>query len=443
LLGRSYLKPHALAAGGPDYHGLGTFHAGAEGEPIAPLSGAEADAFASSVGFARKPHMPGLSLAALWPKEDVHAASIKTAVLSECLYQLTAGQLVVTVNGEKLDAANVGQELKKSPDTVKFAPMHKLIVAACTATDTAHRRPLKIIDPTDNSSRLSKESFEPKTLEAMRADWLAGEPVLIEAKTLLREKGKAPIPASFRLALAHAEPSDGGVVCVRDDVSVRGAVQWGKRAAVGLLLAQQNELSGFLGDAEGPSHEDWDAEYVKERYSYAPQTIRAMKLALSGLYDTLSSAEADAPVENALINFFSWLAPEDAKKKKKAPPKPKPDFPLDIDRKPTLVTVAKHKDGFVVSATADAAQAGAYDLSIRCAYLMRFGDAFKEYSEYDFDLEKGHVDAHGAATFSIKGNTILAIGAGGELKVRVHGLDPNRDLDVRVRATAAAQAEAV
>lgn len=442
LLGRSYLKPHALETGGPDYHGLGTFHAGEEGAAILPITGAEADAFASVVGFVRKSHAPGLSLAALWPKEDVNPASIRIGVLSECLYQLTAGQLVVTINGDKLDAANVAEELKKSPETALLVPMHALIKAACEAPASAYKQPLAIIDPANASSRLSKESFDEKTLEAMRAAWLAGEPVLVEAKVLLREKGKTPTPASFRIALAHAEPSEGGVVCVRDDVSVRAAVQWAKRPAVGLLVAQQNELSGFLGDAEGPSHEDWDAEYVKERYSYAPQTIRAVKFSLNGLYDALASGEADAPVENALINFFSWLAPEEAKKKKKSPPKPKPPVPTDIERRPALVTVTKQKDGFVVAATTGASQAGSFDLSIKCAYLVRFGDAFKEYAEYDFELEKGHVEAEGAASFVIKGNAIAVKGAGGALRVRVHGLDPNRDLDVRVRATAAAAAEA-
>jgi hypothetical protein len=437
LLGRSYLKPHALEGGGQDYHGLGTFHAGEEGGAISPVIGAEAEVFASAAGFVRSPKTPGLSLAALWPKDDVNAASIRIAVLSECLYQLAAGQLVVTINGDKLDAANVAAELKKSPDTVALAQMHTLIKAACDAPASAYKQPLAIIDPANASSRLSKESFDEKTLSAMRGAWLAGEPVLVEAKVLLREKGKMPTPASFRIALAHAEPKEGGVVCVRDDVSVRAAVQWAKRPAAGLLVAQQNELSGFLGDAEGPSHEDWDAEYVKERYSYAAQTIRAVKFSLNGLYDALASGEADAPVENALINFFSWMAPEEAKKKKKTPPKPKPPVPPDIERRPALVTVTKLKDGFVVAASSAAGEAGSFDLSIKCAYLVRFGDAFKEYSKYDFELENGHVEAEGAASFATKGNAIAAKGATGALRVRVRGLDPNRDLDVRVRANQA------
>jgi hypothetical protein len=223
-------------------------------------------------------------------------------------------------------------------------------------------------------------------------------------------------------------------------VTVRGAVQWGRRPAVALMVAQKNELSGFLGDAEGPSHENWDHEYVKDRYSYAVDTIRAVKAALHGAYDLLSSGDSDAPIENALINFFSWIPPEEAKKKKKAPKK-KSETPLEIERRPPLVVVKKQKDGFIVSATENAGDAGLFDLSIRCAYLVRFGDAFKEYSEYDFELEKGHVDTEGASSVAIKGNVILAKGAGADFLVRVHGLDPNRDLDVRVRVTGSTEAE--
>ncbi|HWA22066.1 MAG TPA: hypothetical protein VG735_06690 [Caulobacterales bacterium] len=444
LLGRSYLKPHSLAHDTRDFHGLGTFDDGAEGEDFKPLADAEADAFASVVGFARKPHVPGLSLAALWPKEDVDPASIRAAVLSECLYQLTSGQLTVAINGDTIDSANVVAEISKADNATALLKMHGLIKAACEATDHAYRRPKAVIDPSNTSTRLSKESFDEDALEAMRAEWLAGEPIFIEAQILLRPKGKVAVPSKFRMAITRAESSESGVVCVRDDVTVRGAVQWGKRSAVALMVAEDNELSGFLGDAEGPSHEDWDPEYVKERYSYAAQTIRTVKASLHGVYDLLTSGDAEKPIENALIDFFSWTPPEEAKKKKKAPPKKKQAVPPpEIERRPPLVTVKKQKDGFIVSATEDAGEAGAFDLSIRCAYLVRFGDAFKEYSEYDFELEKGHVDAEGAGNFAIKGNTIVAKGAGAKLHVRVHGLDPNRDLDVRVRVTASSEVESI
>lgn len=441
LLGRSYLKPHALIDGGPDYHGLGTFHSGNEGSAIEPLVGEKASAFAKAVGFVRDASAPGLSLASLWPKEDVNPGSIRTAVLRECLYQLSAGQLVVTVNGDKLDADNVGAELKKSAETASLVTMHKLIKAACDASPQEFKQAKTVIDPAETGTRLSKDSFDPNTLDSMRSAWLAGEPVLVEAKVVIREKGKAPCLSTFRIALAHSESNDGGVICVRDDVSVRGAVQWGKRSAVGLLVAQKNELSGFLGDAEGPSHEDWDAEYVKERYSYAAQTIRAVKFSLSGLYDALSSGEADAPVENALINFFSWQPPTDPKNKKAKTPKPKPVPVPVIEKRPALFNVKKFEDGFVVAATPEAKDAGNFDLSIKCAYLVRFGDAFKEYSPYDFELENGHVEIEGGGNVAVKGNSITVKDADDQLRVRVHGLDPNRDVDVRVRATAATVTE--
>jgi hypothetical protein len=381
-----------------------------------------------------------LSPASWGSREDVDPASIQVAVLSECLYQLTAGQLIVSINGDTIDAANVSAEIGKADNAAALLKMHSLIKATCEATNQSYWRPKAIIDPSNTSTRLSKETFDEKALDAMRADWLAGEPVFIEAQVLLKPKGAAAVASKFRMAIARADATESGVVCVRDDVTVRGAVQWGKRSAVALMVAEDNELSGFLGDAEGPSHEDWDPEYVKDRYSYAVQTIRAVKASLHGLYDLLTSGDAEKPIENALIDFFSWTPPEQARKKKKAPPKKKqPGPPLEIERRPPLVTVRKQKDGFIVSATEDAGDAGPFDISIRCAYLVRFGDAFKEYSEYDFELEKGHVDAEGAVNVVVKGNTIVAKGAGGKLHVRVHGLDPNRDLEVRVRATASAE----
>jgi len=228
LLGRSYLKPHTLEESSADYHGLGTFHCGAEGDAVLPLTGEQADAFAVAVGFARKPKVPGLSLAVLWPKEDVGPESIRNAVLSECLYQLTAGQLSVTIGDKKIDASSVEEELRASDETRGLVPMQALVRAVCDAPSSAFIRPLSIIDPKGSNARITKESFDAKTLESMRANWLAGETVLLKVGVLLRPKGKPEITASFRLALKHVEPSEGGVLCVRDDVSVRGAVRWGK-----------------------------------------------------------------------------------------------------------------------------------------------------------------------------------------------------------------------
>ena len=47
-----------------------------------------------------------------------------------------------------------------------------------------------------------------------------------------------------------------------------------------------------------------------------------------------------------------------------------------------------------------------------------------------------------ALTVSHYHNTIAAKAAGPDLIVRVNGMDPNRDLDVRVRATPSAEIDA-
>ncbi len=441
LLGRSYLKPHRLAGSADDLNGLGTFHAAGAGQPIEALLNGEADKFAKAAGIVRKPDEPGLSLVALWPRDDVTPDAIREAVLNECLYQITAGELVVWIGDQVLDASTIRAALEANPEYARLIPLHDLIVEMHEAPAEAFRALVKVIDPADISTRLSKEAFEPTVLAAMRDDWLAGRPVLVEAQVRLRPKDKPEATASFKLALKHAEAGASEIACVRDDVTVRGAVRWGKRPAVGLLLAQDNALSGFLGDAEGPSHEDWEHDYVKDAFVRARETIVAVKMALSGLFESLVASEGEEPVANALIDFFSWHAPADKKKKQPKPPPPQPP-PGPIKSKRPLVRVSQTKDGFTLAATEAAKEAGAFNVTLKCAYAVRFGDAFKEYVKFDFELDKLPLENVGASAFEVSGNTIKVLGATSDLRVHVAGLDPRRDLEVKVRVQAVEGAEA-
>lgn len=73
---------------------------------------------------------------------------------------------------------------------------------------------------------------------------------------------------------------------------------------------------------------------------------------------------------------------------------------------------------------------------VRMAYDLEDGDPLRSWSPYDFnigdrdgDLE---IEQDGARITELRGNQLLIEARNESFRVRVHGFDPNRDLEVRV-----------
>ena len=70
------------------------------------------------------------------------------------------------------------------------------------------------------------------------------------------------------------------------------------------------------------------------------------------------------------------------------------------------------------------------------AYDLEDGDPLRSWSPYDFNLGDRdgdiEVEQDGASIVELRGNQLLIEARDQAFRVRVHGFDPNRDLEVRV-----------
>ena len=69
------------------------------------------------------------------------------------------------------------------------------------------------------------------------------------------------------------------------------------------------------------------------------------------------------------------------------------------------------------------------------AYDLEDGDPLRSWSPYDFNLGDPdgdvEIEQDGATIVELRGNQLVIEARDQEFRVRVHGFDPNRDLEVR------------
>jgi hypothetical protein len=70
------------------------------------------------------------------------------------------------------------------------------------------------------------------------------------------------------------------------------------------------------------------------------------------------------------------------------------------------------------------------------AYDLEGGDPLRSWSPYDFNLGDPdsdiEIEQDGVRVAELRGNQLLIVARDQAFRVRVHGFDPNRDLEVRV-----------
>jgi hypothetical protein len=207
-----------------------------------------------------------------------------------------------------------------------------------------------------------------------------------------------------------------------------------------LLIADDEAISTFLGDAENPAHSDWSErnDKVKGLYENGPSTLRYVKNAIAQLASALSTPPAGrAP--DLLADIFSVAIPED--EEWEAPSGRKGDIDRGDSERPgapsnprqNAMRITPIAGGFTIQGTGTDGNTG-----VRCtaevAYRTRSGDPFRKYSPYDFAIGRGGVTlkSDGAEVGAARQNRIEFQPLRSDFQLTVTGFDRRRDLVVRV-----------
>lgn len=382
----------------------------------------------------------GLSVIIPFPSRELEKEEMIGVAIGHYYYPLITGQLVLQFDDVVIDKNNI-RDLAHKYAEGKFNDVNALFDFIFSVTEVEDEKLLVLNKSWADDSKLDDQDFEDEdVVEKIRNDFSDGKLIGLKLQVELNKKGSPRQRTSFKAFIQRpADLEKGEDLYVRGGLTLPDESKFGSRLALGAMVAEEEPICAFLGDAENPSHTKWiqNTEKLKNNYSKYSGTVKAVKRSLQNLYDMIATV-AEERSEDALIGFFSI---QDSKDDKKKPKKKKREVtPIDYDApppKPKPYQVSEIDGGFSITSTPDSVLDGRpHRLVIETAYEGK-GNAFKSYSKLDFDLAKrGAFDIDldcSSAELLLKNENRLEFEIDAlPFKVQVEGFDRHRDLRVKL-----------
>lgn len=383
---------------------------------------------------------PGLSIVIPFPHEGIKPEGIIGVCIANYFYPIITGQLVVDVNGQEINAENI-RELAHQHANKKITDIDALfdfIEEANKAITDDNIITLK--DRWIDDVKLDEDDFENEDLEKIKEKFGEGKVVGVRLPLEFKTKpAQNVIRTEFFVFVKRPEKvTKGHDLYVRGGLTLPAESKFGERKAFGAMIADDEAISAFLGDAENPAHTKWvfNAEKLRRNYVSPGDKLRVIKFSLLNFYDMLVRTEEEED-EKALIKFFFTDLPEQPGKAKKKPTDT-PDKPKEIPKpKPRVARIDTNSEGFSIH-RGDNADEAIYpqQFKVRAAYDTTSGNPFKKYDPMDFDFKKDIKIALTKNTVKLverAPNEILLEVNGPKFQIDVKGFDPNRDLLVKLK----------
>jgi hypothetical protein len=225
---------------------------------------------------------------------------------------------------------------------------------------------------------------------------------------------------------------------VRGGLILPGEAKFRVRRALGAMIAEDEPICAFLGDAENAAHTQWttSTEKLRRNYRNSRSIVSEIKKSVIQLYDLLAEITEEKD-EDALQDFFWFDEPEDDKsRKKRKKPKPPKPTPRIKTNQPNF-NVSQIEGGFTISnADGLTEEKLPKELTVEVAYEVIKGNAFKKYSPHDFKVGR-----NGKINLSV-GDGIQVVSARENkwtfeikeipFKLEVAGFDASRDLKIKI-----------
>jgi hypothetical protein len=283
LMGRTILKSHLV--GDDLFVPDGYFGEGEEKNLTLPVEDAEfVDKFCEVFGLQRK-NEPGLSIVVPWyDPGDLTLDALLQAVLHGYFYPILAGELNVSLTGvdgqtQQLTAATLLSAVKACGGELARA-MAPVIELTIWARDTGKREIMTLKRPPESGAlRWSADLVSEELTAEIRKKLRAGEKISVRVPMPVREK-KKPVKWSFFdvFLVRDGNEGRGRPVFVREGIIIPDVRCRTTRGIRALVVVEDKPLATMLGDAENPSHTQWQKECsnYKDKYSFGPSNIEVV-----------------------------------------------------------------------------------------------------------------------------------------------------------------------
>ncbi len=441
LVGQSVLRTHIL--GGRRRAPYGFFASvGRDDFPGAVDAAAPIDRFIADFGLSRTE--PGLSIVVPFHREDdLKFEHIIGSVIRQYFYPITRGDLVVTVeeNGivetissRTIDA--VAAERIGDAALARLCALTRWSVLQGDAEWTAVAEPQSPAAP-----KWRDDSIPADRVEALRNRFELGERLAFRVSLPVRRKRSRAAASFFDVVLERdGDLKRGEHHFIRRGITIPDVRSDRGKPVRALLIADDDALSTFLGDAENPAHSDWSErnDRIRNLYEHGASTLRYVKNSIDRIASLLTTPpEGRAP--DLLAGVFSVpLASEElespARQKRGEAPSGRPasaGFPVRPSEQRLKISAVA--GGFSVRGSGSVRDVGTTYVA-EIAYRTRTGNPFHRYSALDFTVGEAGISlaSDGAGVTVSAGNRIEILPSHPDFHVALTGFDPRRDLVVRV-----------
>jgi hypothetical protein len=459
LMGTAVLPLHTIAGAGEDggpghFQPDGWFGWTNEDGLVLPVENDPlVDSFVKDFGLAREMG-DGLSIVVPWLHPAVDVLAITEAVVRGYFYPILRGELVVHITGpahgepNTIDGASLHRVISAlrdayaaiGPDEAKHGD--KLVsqmkpILALAEWALTQEQPTALLPASGPSPKWDSTLIPDAAKAAFQQQLAAGQSIAARATLRVRPKNGDETYSSFDAYFVR-DPAcaDGQIVFIREGLIITDARPRRIPGIRGLVVIDEGPLATFLGDAENPSHTQWQKDLVKDKYTYAPATVNFVTEAIPSIVTILGDAQ-QAPDPTLLVDLFSIPAdkPTGTKGKKKqdkvqSGPTP-PETPPIPPPKPKRYRIERSAGGFVVR-PGPAGSTPPPILELKVAYGVRRGSAFSKWTEDDFAFGNGDIEAvaAGAEVVRAKENVLVLRITETDFEVFVNGFDENRDLEI-------------
>jgi hypothetical protein len=382
----------------------------------------------------------GLSVVIPFPNESFSVSKMIEVAIANYFYPIITGKLLLQIDTVEINADNI-RELAKRYAAHRFHQIDLLFdfIEEIYQAEQSHLLELKPSWLDDR--KLDEDDFDSEVLEEVREKFSRGELVGLYLPVEVKPKHDENITSGFSVYLKKPDSLARGVdLYVRGGLTLPSERKFGDRRALGAMIAEEEPVCAFLGDAENAAHTKWtsNTEKLRKNYRSSQALITVIRNSVLNLYDLLEEVIEEVD-EDALQSFFWFEEPETGKKRKRRK-KPKPPDPIPpLPGPKPLFSLSKVEGGFTLTSTDDFTEDSLpREVKIEIAYEVPKGNAFKKYSPHDFKLggKSGiecSVNRDSVKVISARQNVMQLEVISLPFRLTVKGFDPNRDLKIKVR----------
>jgi hypothetical protein len=303
------------------------------------------------------------------------------------------GRLTLNVCGEEINAGNVREVVKKYKIT---APSQEFFTFMEKATKTP-KSDIKFIydDELPRDELLNEKDINTSTVEKIRKKYRAGDLLSIKLPLKLERYDGSKVNSFVEVHLQHPEPlAKTEQLYVRSDLQISDEKHLKAQGVFGLVVADDLEISEFLGSCEEASHLKWNQKEGQQQkiYKAVSAPLSKVRNSLPALYRLVVGSGSDLD-KDALSHILSIPLPSKGTKKIKPRiitphyirpiiprSKKKVLFRYDSTAQPGCWVIKPGKDIDKANFPIEAEFSFAYDR------MSGNGDPFKKYLVWDFDL---------------------------------------------------------